>query len=84
MKIAAGGDFQPVAGLGLQLISELAHARKIKRVSVAGVRRCDDVCNSIGNRRFRHPHRFFHGGRAVIETRQNVTVANRPFGLTAP
>src|SRR6202171_2651407 len=38
MKIAAGGDFQPVAGLGLQLVSELAHARKIKRVYVAGGR----------------------------------------------
>ena len=74
MKIAAGGDFQPVADLGLQFVSKLAHVRKIERVFVAGMRRGDDVGDPVGNRRFRHRHRFFHGSRAIIKTRQNVTV----------
>ncbi len=74
MKVAAGGDFQPVADLGLQFVSKLAHVRKIERVSVAGVRRGDDVRDSVGNRRLRHRHRFFHGSRAIIETRQNMTM----------
>jgi hypothetical protein len=74
MKIAAGGDFQPIADLGLQFVSKLAHVRKIEKVFVAGVRRGDDVGDPVGNRRLRHRHRFFHGRRTVIETRQNVTV----------
>src|SRR5712692_1693534 len=74
MKIAAGGDFQPVADLGLQLISKLAHLRKIEKVFDVGVRRRDDVRDPVGNRRLRHGYRYFHGGRTIIETRQNVTV----------
>src|SRR5712692_877147 len=74
MKIAAGGDLQPVADLGLQLISKLAHLRKIEKVFVAGMRRRDDVRDPIGNRRLCHGYRHFHGGRTIIETRQNVTV----------
>src|SRR5258708_30067000 len=48
-----------------QLVSKLAHERKIERVSVAGVRRRDDVRNSIGNRRFRHRHRFFQDRKST-------------------
>src|SRR6267143_2810447 len=74
MKIAAGGNFQSLADFGLQLGPKLAYVRKIEKVFVAGMRRRDDVCNSIGNRGFRHRHRFFHGSRAIVESRQNVTV----------
>jgi len=74
MKIAARRDFQPVANSRLQLVSELAHPREIKKILTAGVRRGNHVSDSIGNRRLRHRQGFFHGGRAIIESRQNVTV----------
>ena len=74
VKIAPGGDSQPVANLGLQLVSNTAHLREIEIVFVVGVRRRHDVRNSVGNRRFGHGYRFFHGGGPVIEARQNMTV----------
>ena len=74
MKIAAGGDFELVTNFVLQFVAKFTHMREVKMVLAVGVRRRDDLRNSIGNRRLRHRHRFFHSGRAIIETRQNVTV----------
>src|SRR5882762_2199360 len=74
MKIAARHDIQPVADFGLQFVSELAYLREIEKIFTAGVRSGNHVRDSIGNRRLRHRQGFFHGGRAIIESRQNVTV----------
>src|SRR5713226_1616394 len=38
MKIETGGDFQTFADFRLQLVSKLAHARKMERVCAVGVR----------------------------------------------
>src|SRR5260370_16781615 len=74
MKTAAGGNVQAATDSCLQFIAKLAHLQKIEKISAVGVRRGDDMRNSIGNRGFRHGDRFFDGGGAIIETGQNVTV----------
>ena len=74
MKIAARADFQPVTNSGPQLISNMAHMRELEIVVAVEVRRRNNVRDSISDGRFRHGNGFLHGGRAVIQTRQNVTV----------
>src|SRR5713226_10392447 len=74
MKIAAGRNFQAAADFCLQLVTKFVDVRKIEKIFAIGVWRGDDVRNSIGNRRLRHRDRFFHGGGAIIETGQNVTM----------
>ena len=74
MKIAAGGYVQAAADSCLQFIAKKAHMRKVEKISTVGVRRGDDMRNSIGNRGFRHSNGFFDGGGAIIEAGQNMTV----------
>ena len=74
MKIAADGNFQAAADFCLQFIAKLPHMRKIEKIFVVGVRRGNDMRNSIGNRGFRHSNGFFDGVGAIIKAGQNVTV----------
>jgi len=74
MKITTRGNLQFVAELVLKFIAKFAYMRKIKMVLAIGMWRGNNVGNSVGNRRFRHGHGFFHVGCAVIETRKNMAM----------
>src|SRR6266436_4107925 len=74
VKIAAGGNFQPLAGLCLQLIAKPTHAGKIEKIFAVGVRRSNNVSDHLRNRRFRYWSGFLHCVCAIIEARQSVAV----------
>src|SRR5207244_12112923 len=74
VKIAAGGNLQPVAELRQQLLSELADMGEIKPKFVIGVWSCHNVRDAFGDCCFRHGQRFFHGIGAIIEPRKDVTM----------
>src|SRR4029077_20519523 len=74
MKITTRGQFQTVADFRSEFVSKFLYAHIVKSVSVARMRRRDNMRNSIRNRGFCHRQRNLDAVRAVIDPRQNMTV----------
>ena len=74
MKIAAGREFQAVADGGLKFVAALADHFRIEFVLRIGVRRPDDMRDSVRDGHFRHLNRRFQRVRAVVQAVKNVTM----------
>ncbi len=74
MEIASRRQFQPVADGGLQFVAALADDFRIEFVMRIGVRRSDDVRDSIGDGHFRHLNGGFERVRAIVQAGKNVAM----------
>ena len=74
VKIASGGQRQPIAYKLLQSVSALPDPSIIKRKCTIGMRSSHYTRDSVGDGGFRHEQRLLDGLRPIIESRQYVTV----------
>ena len=74
MKIASRRQFQAVADGGLQFVAPLADDFRIEFEMRIGVRRANDVRDSVGDGHFRHLDGRFERVRAVVQAGKDVAM----------
>jgi hypothetical protein len=74
MEVTTGSQSQAVAQVRGQQLPGSTNTAVIENVVGAGVGRCNDMRNAIGDGVFGHGQGIFESFRAVIKTRQNVAV----------
>ena len=74
MKIAAGGELEAAFEPGLEIVAQAADFGVFKFVARVGMRGGDEASDSVGDCGFRHGERLLDGGRAIVNSGQDVAV----------
>ncbi len=74
MKVAPGGQHQPVTDEPLHLAVQFAYAVVVEPIFGARMGRGHNMGHAIVDRRLRHRQRFLDVGRPVIYARQDVAM----------
>ncbi len=74
MKVASGGQLQPVADFILQAFAQMLDAGIIEVILAAAMRGGHNMRDAVVDRRFGHGQRFFDTSGAVIKAWQNVAM----------